>query len=528
MFSRNIPRVASIGLLSVLATVGAHPNPTAATAPIATSPSRGMASGKGNRHFDYLVIGAGSGGMASARRAASYGAKVAVVERSALGGTCVNVGCVPKKVMFNAGTLFEQIHEAHHHGITGVDGVRFDWAALKNSRDAYIRRLNGIYGSNLDKSEVTVVTGDASFVGDRTVAIDGDAGNTYTADHVLVAPGGYPVVPDIPGAREHCITSDGFFELERQPGKVAVVGAGYIAVELAGIFNALQSDTTLFVRGDRALRKFDSMIATRLDGLMRKAGIKVTPGSTPKAVERDAETGKLTLELENGERHEGFDEIVMAIGRAPSSASLNLAETGVHDIGRRGHISVDEYQNTAAEGVYALGDVCGKAELTPVAIAAGRRLADRLFGGMPTAKLDYEGIPTVVFSHPTIGTIGLTEEEAVAKHGADEVKVYTTNFVNLYYGPWYGGQAGDKPMTSAKLVCLGADERVVGLHIIGMASDEILQGFGVAMKMGATKADFDNCVAIHPTAAEELVTMAPWGLAPGNPAHPLATPTSKL
>mmetsp|Transcript_74022 Transcript_74022/g.149142 ORF Transcript_74022/g.149142 Transcript_74022/m.149142 type:complete len:515 (+) Transcript_74022:3-1547(+) len=461
-----------------------------------------------SEHYDYLVIGAGSGGMASARRAAQWGAKVAVVERGPLGGTCVNVGCVPKKVMFNAALVNEMMHAAKHYGFTGVtEGAKFDWKTIKEARDKYVLRLNGIYRNNLGNSDVKILTGVASFTGEGSEVSVGD--QTYSADHVMIAVGGSPRMPDIPGA-EHCISSDGFFELEDMPSKVAVVGAGYIAVELAGIFNALESDTSLFVRGDKAMRKFDSLVRDTLDSEMKKQGLKVVPNSTPTAVTKDKSTGKLTIELADGSKHGGFDQVLMAIGRNPMIEPLKLENTGV-TTNAANYIEVDEFQATKADGVYALGDVCGNVELTPTAIAAGRRLADRLFGDLPQSKADYDLVPTVVFSHPTIGTIGFTEEEAVAKFGADQIKTFTSTFVNLFYGPW-AMEPSDKPKTAMKLVCLGAEEKVVGLHTIGMGSDEMLQGFGVAMKMGCTKADLDACIAIHPTASEELVTMAPWGL----------------
>lgn len=459
-------------------------------------------------HYDYLVIGGGSGGIASARRAAQWGAKVAVVERGALGGTCVNVGCVPKKVMFNAATVNEMMHAAKNYGFSGVlEGAKFDWKTIKDARDKYIARLNGIYSNNLGNNGVEVISGLASFDGPNTLKV---GEKVYSADHITIAVGGRTTMPDIPGI-EHCIDSDGFFLLEEKPAKVAVIGAGYIAVELAGIFNALDSETSLFVRGDKALRRFDSILADTLDTEMKKQGMQVVPKSTPKAVTKELD-GTLTLELENGDKHSGFNSIVMAIGRQPLVDCLDLNKAGVAQQSKSKYIEVDDFQNTNVKGVYALGDVCGNIELTPMAIAAGRRLSDRLFGGIEDAKADYDLVPTVVFSHPVIGTIGLTEEEARNKYGEEQIKVYTSTFVNLFYGPWTSIEPADKPKTAYKLVCLGQEEKVIGLHCIGMASDEVLQGFGVAMKMGCTKADLDSCIAIHPTASEELVTMAPWGL----------------
>jgi len=504
--------VTAMALLSAACPAGAFASALRSATRLRAGGARAMATAismDSDTHFDYLVIGGGSGGIASARRAAMYGAKVGVVERQALGGTCVNVGCVPKKVMFNAAMVNEMISAAKEYGFDNCDnGPKFNWATIKDMRDFYVKRLNGIYSRNLENSGVTLIEGLASFDGSNSVKV-GDT--TYTADHINIAVGGKTVMPAIPGI-EHCIDSDGFFLLEEQPKKVAVIGAGYIAVELAGIFQELGSATSLFVRGDKALRRFDPILSENLDTAMKKAGMAVVPGSTPKAVTK-ADDGTLSLELENGDVHSGFDSIMMAVGREPLIAPLALDVAGI-DTKPSGQIIVNEYQETSVKGVYALGDVCGDVELTPMAIAAGRRLADRLFSGDEKhahAKADYTNVPTVVFSHPVIGTMGLTEQEAREKWPEDEIFVYTSTFVNLFYGPWKM-EPSEKPKTAYKLICHGADEQVVGMHLIGMGSDEVLQGFGVAMKMGATKADFDACVAIHPTAGEEFVTLAPWGL----------------
>jgi len=458
-----------------------------------------------NKIYDFAVIGGGSGGIACAKRAAGYGANVVIIEGSRWGGTCVNVGCVPKKVMFNASHVMEAIHDAKHFGIN-VEGVSVDWTTLKRSRDRYIQRLNGIYDSGLEKLNITRMKGMASFVGDKTLIV-GD--ETIRAEKILVAVGGTPNKLPLPGA-EYVIDSDGFFELETQPRKVAVLGAGYIAVELAGVFNGLGTDTTLFCRGDKVLRSFDPMLSDALVRTMSKNGPKLVPHSTA-AEFRKEEDGTLTIMFTNGTSEGGFDCILTATGRSPLTPFLNLPAVNVAT-SETGYITVDDYQNTTNPSIFALGDVTGRVELTPMAIAAGRRLADRLFGNIPDAKADYDNVPTVVFSHPTIGTCGLSEPDARAKYGHEQIKIYTSDFVNLFYGPFFGGEAGDKPVSKYKIICVGKEERVVGLHLFGLGSDEVLQGFGVAMKMGATKADFDRCVAIHPTAAEELVTFAPWGL----------------
>ncbi|KAJ2141194.1 Glutathione reductase [Coemansia sp. RSA 678] len=458
-----------------------------------------------SRLFDFIVIGGGSGGMACARRAASYGAKVAVIEGSGrLGGTCVNVGCVPKKVMFNGASIVEAIEDAKHYGIT-VDKHSFDWGFLKHARDEYVKRLNGIYERNLTKENVEYIDGTASFVSSTEIKVNDDV---FKASHILIATGGHPVIPKIEGS-EHGIDSDRFFDLETQPKKVAVVGSGYIGIELAGIFHALGSDVTVFTRTEHILRHHDSIIGDTMLAEMKRQGIKFEHNSSAQALKRTHGT-ELPLELSwevagaDKPASAAYDCVLWAIGRTPNTRALNLASVPGVVLNKTGHIVADEYQNTGVKGVYSLGDVFGKSELTPVAIAAGRRLADRLFGGERFAgsKLDYANIPTVIFGHPPAGTIGLTEEQAKKQYGAETIKVYQTRFTNMY-----NALTPFKPPTAMKLIVTGADEKVVGLHIIGRGCDEMLQGFGVAIKMGATKRDFDNCVAIHPTSSEELVTM---------------------
>ncbi|KDO22925.1 glutathione-disulfide reductase [Saprolegnia parasitica CBS 223.65] len=451
------------------------------------------------RMYDLVVMGGGSGGIASARRAATYGKKVLVVERGRLGGTCVNVGCVPKKVMYAAADLAHSMrHDAPAYGFPAVPNTTVDWATLKQRRDAYVTRLNGIYARNLQGSGVDFAHGLCSF------GSDGRRG-----DERLVAVGGQPVMPDIPGI-EHCISSDGFFELDERPARVAVVGAGYIAVELAGVLRGLGSDTTIFCRQQGVLRSFDDMLQSVLHDAFKRDGITLQPHSTVARVDKvDPATGTLSLTTTAGDYHTGFDCVLVATGRTPMTKHLGLEHRGI-ELSPNGFIPVDAYQATSAPGVFALGDVVNTAALTPVAIAAGRRLADRLFGGLPDAKADYTSIPSVVFSHPPIGTIGLTEQEARKVYREDEIKVYSSKFVNMHYSLYE--HAHEKPTTAMKLICVGPTEKIVGLHVIGRGADEMLQGFGVAIKMGACKKDLDACIAIHPTAAEELVTLAPWGL----------------
>ena len=444
-------------------------------------------------NLDLLVIGGGSGGLAHAQRAAEYGAKVAAVESGPLGGTCVNVGCVPKKVMWYAAQHAHQMHHAAEYGFD-VRVAGHDWSGLKQRRDAYIKRLNGIYNNNLDKRGVTYIAGTARFVDAQSVDVDG---RVYEADRIVVATGGRPIVPNITGA-ELGITSDGFFELEQRPERVLIAGSGYIAVELGGVFNALGSDTQIVVRKDRVLRSFERMLSDELMGAMRQDGINLETGVTPKEVHK-VDDG-LLLHAEDGRTFGPVDTIVWAVGRSPNTDDLQVQNAGLQ-LSVGGFIPVDDYQQTNVENIFALGDVTGRDALTPVAIAAGRRLADRLYGGMEGRHLEYRLIPTVIFSHPTIGTVGLTEEQARAEYG-DDMKVYTSAFTGMYYA-----LGEDKKRSAMKLITAGADERIVGCHVIGDGADEMLQGFAVAIRMGATKADFDDTVAIHPTSSEELVTL---------------------
>lgn len=443
--------------------------------------------------FDLLVIGGGSGGLAHAQRAAEYGAKAAVVEYGPLGGTCVNVGCVPKKVMWYAAHHAHQFHHAPDYGFD-MDVNGHDWGALKSRRDAYIKRLNGIYAGNLDKRGVTHIEGGARFIDANTVEV---AGREYQAERIVIATGGRPIVPDIPGA-ELGITSDGFFELEERPQRVLLAGSGYVSVELAGVFNALGSETHVIVRKEGVLRGFDKMLSAELMEAMQKSGIALDTSVIPESVRQTADG--IVLHAKDGRSFGPVDTLLWAVGRAPNTDTLDAAEAGVQ-MDDRGFIPTDEYQRTNVENIFALGDVTGREALTPVAIAAGRRLADRLYGGMDGRHLDYRLIPTVIFSHPTIGTVGMTEDEARAEYG-DDVKVYTSGFTGMYYA-----LGEDKQRSSMKLITTGEEERVIGCHAIGEGADEMMQGFAVALRMGATKADFDDTVAIHPTSAEELVTM---------------------
>ncbi|MGB3724629.1 MAG: glutathione-disulfide reductase [Glaciecola sp.] len=449
---------------------------------------------KADTHFDYICIGGGSGGIASANRASRYGKKAAIIEAKDIGGTCVNVGCVPKKAMWYGAQVAEAIHKyAPDYGFD-VTVNSFSWETLIASREAYIDRIHQSYDRVLGNNGVTLIKGFARFVSNNSVEVDGVV---YTADHITIATGGRPIKPPVPGA-ELGLDSDGFFALKQQPKKVVVVGAGYIAVELAGVLHSLGSETHLLVRREKPLRGFDDMLSDTLTEIMQEDGINLHAHTEVEKIEKQND-GSLLVQL-NGERSLEADVLIWAIGREPANDKINIENTDV-TLDKRGYIEVDKFQNTRAQNIYAVGDNIGKIDLTPVAVKAGRLLSERLFNGQDNAHMDYDLIPTVVFSHPTIGTIGLTEEEAKAEYG-DDITVYNSSFAAMYTAVTQHRQA-----TKMKLICAGKEQKVVGLHGIGYAMDEILQGFGVAMKMGATKADFDACVAIHPTSAEEFVTL---------------------
>lgn len=447
------------------------------------------------KEYDYIVIGGGSGGIASANRAAMHGAKVILFEGKEVGGTCVNVGCVPKKVMWYGAQVAETLHR--YAGEYGFDVTlnKFDFATLKANRQAYIDRIHGSYERGFDSNGVERVYEYAKFVDSHTVEV---AGERYTAPHILIATGGHALYPNIPGS-EYGITSDGFFELDEVPKRTAVIGGGYIAVEVAGILNALGSDTHLFVRKDRPLRTFDKDIIDVLVDEMAKSGPTLHTHANATEVVKNADDS-LTISFDNRETVT-VDCLIWAIGRAANTSGFGLEKTGV-ELTERGNIYSDAFENTSVPGIYALGDVTGKLDLTPVAVKAGRQLSERLFNNKADAKLDYTDVATVVFSHPVIGSVGLTEEKAIAKYGSENIKVYKSSFT-----PMYTALGDNRQPSTMKLVTLGENEKIIGLHGIGYGVDEMIQGFSVAIKMGATKTDFDNTVAIHPTGSEEFVTM---------------------
>lgn len=446
------------------------------------------------REYDIIAIGGGSGGIATMNRAGEHGAKAAVIEEKKLGGTCVNVGCVPKKIMWYGAQIAESFHHyGPDYGFTSSD-VQFDFAKLRQNREAYIDRARSSYDGSFKRNGVDLIEGRAHFVDSHTVSVNGEL---IRAKHIVIATGARPSIPTIPGA-ELGGSSDDVFAWEQLPESVAILGAGYIAVELAGVLHALGVKTDLFVRRDRPLRTFDSYIVEGLVNEMEKTGLPLHTHKVPVKLE-ETEQG-ITIHFEDGSSHTA-SQVIWATGRRPNVDGLELEKAGV-TLNERGFIQVDEYQNTVVDGIYALGDVTGEKELTPVAIKAGRTLSERLFNGKTSAKMDYTTIPTVVFSHPAIGTVGLTEDQAIKEYGKDNIKVYKSSFASMY-----SAVTNHRQESRFKLITTGADEKVVGLHGLGYGVDEMIQGFAVAIKMGATKADFDATVAIHPTASEEFVTM---------------------
>jgi len=439
---------------------------------------------------DFFVIGAGSGGVRAARMAAGFGARVAVAEDRYFGGTCVNVGCIPKKLFVYASRISDDLAVAPGYGWT-IPGGRFDWATLVRNKDAEIARLNGVYRRLLDGAGCEILEHRATLVDPHTVEV---AGRRIHAEHILVATGGWPSVPEFPG-REHVLTSNEIFHLEYLPRRMVVVGGGYIAVEFAGILHGLGCEVTQLYRGELFLRGFDREIRTFLAGQMRHKGIDLRFDADVARIEKTG--GALALTLKDGTTLT-CDAVLYATGRHPNSANLGLDTCGVK-LDAAGAIVVDDAYRTNVPSIHAVGDVTNRVNLTPVALTEGMALARRLFGGQ-AYTVDYDYIPSAIFSQPPIGTVGLTEEEAQKRHGA--LDVYTSSFTPLRYT-----LAPVKEQTFMKLIVEKTGQRVVGLHMCGEEAGEIAQGFAVAMRAGATKQVFDTTIGIHPTAAEEFVTM---------------------
>ncbi|MFT2098756.1 glutathione-disulfide reductase [Marinomonas sp. 2405UD66-6] len=446
--------------------------------------------------YDLFVIGAGSGGVRASRVAASKGYKVAVAEGSALGGTCVNIGCVPKKLFVYASEYGHGFGEAAGFGWSN-EGTKFDWSVLRDNKTKEIERLNGIYGNMLGNAGVEVISGYASFVDSHTVVV---GGKTYTAERILIAVGAKPFIPEFPGS-DLVVSSNEMFYLESLPGKALVVGGGYIAVEFAGILNGLGVDTSLAYRGDQLLRGFDEDVRAFASEEYTKSGIDVRLNTDVERIElldADDPNGERLVHFKDGSS-ESFGLILYATGRVPNVAPLDLEKAGV-EFGKNGAVKVNNNFQTTAESVFALGDVTDKIQLTPVAIKEAMALIDYWFDGKEV-DFDYDNIPTAVFSQPAIGTVGLSEQEAEAR-GID-FRVYQTDFRAMKHT-----LSGATTRSLMKLLVNNADDKVIGAHMVGDYSGEIIQGLGIAIKAGATKADFDATVGVHPTSAEEFVTFS--------------------
>ncbi|MCG6948397.1 MAG: glutathione-disulfide reductase [Acidobacteria bacterium] len=440
--------------------------------------------------FDLFVIGAGSGGVRAARFSAGYGARVAVAETSRLGGTCVNLGCVPKKLMVYASAFSATAEDATGFGWT-VPTSDFDWATLIANKNREIERLNGIYRGLLEGSGVKIVEGRARLRDANTVEV-GD--ETFTAEKILIATGSRPFIPPIPGA-ELGITSAEVFQLEEQPQKIIIMGGGYIAVEFAGIFNGLGTEVMLVYRGPVFLRGFDDDIRTTLAEEMRKRGIDLRFNSTVDRIE--CRGNRYAVHFNTGEAEEA-DQLLCAIGRVPNTAGLGLEALGVH-LSERGAVVANEYMESSVSGIHAIGDCIDRIALTPVALAEGMAIAETLFNDNPTI-VDYTNVPSAVFSQPAVGTVGLTEAEA--REAGFDVEIYRSIF-----RPMVHTMSGRNEKTMMKLVVDRKTDTVLGVHMVGHEAGEIIQGMAVALKAGATKATFDRTIGIHPTAAEEFVTM---------------------
>lgn len=442
--------------------------------------------------FDLYVIGAGSGGVRAARFAAGFGAKVAVAESRYLGGTCVNVGCVPKKLLVYGAHFAEDFEQASGFGWS-LGEANFDWATLIANKDREINRLNGIYRNLLVNSGVTLHEAHAKIVGPHEVEVNGER---FTAKNILIATGGWPQIPEIPG-REHAIGSNEAFFLRELPKRVLVVGGGYIAVEFAGIFHGLGANTTLLYRGDLFLRGFDGSVRKHLQEELTKRGLDLQFNADIARIDKQAD-GSLKATLKDGRELEA-DCIFYATGRRPMLDNLGLENTDVQ-LTDKGFIKVDEQYQTSEPSILALGDVIGRVQLTPVALAEGMAVARRLFKPEQYRPVDYKMIPTAVFSLPNIGTVGLTEEEA--REAGHDVVIFESRF-----RPMKLTLTECQEKTLMKLVVDGKTDKVLGCHMVGPDAGEIVQGLAIALKAGATKRDFDDTIGVHPTAAEEFVTM---------------------
>lgn len=442
--------------------------------------------------YDMITIGAGSGGVRASRLAGGYGFRSAVVEQDRVGGTCVLRGCIPKKLMIYAAHYHEYFEDAKNYG-WDVSGVTHDMARLIDNKNTELDRLNGIYLNILKNNNVDLLQGRGTIVDAHTVEV---AGKQYTTENILIAVGGWPAMPDLPGI-EHAISSNEALEIKSLPKRMTVVGGGYIAVEFAGIYAGLGSEVTEIIRADKLLRGFDEDVRDFVGAEMTKKGVNILSGVTVNSIEKHGDSLILHVEGHSSPTIE-TDVLMYATGRAPNTKGLGLEGVGVK-LTRKGAIEVDEWNRTSVANIYAVGDVTDRIQLTPVAIQEGSAVAETLFNKNPIT-VDYGNVPTAVFSQPPIGTIGLTEAQAREKHGA--IDVYTSDFKPLVHT-----LSGRDERIFMKLIVDRASDLVVGCHMVGMDAAEIIQGIGIAFKAGATKADFDRTTGIHPSSAEEFVTM---------------------
>jgi glutathione reductase (NADPH) len=441
--------------------------------------------------FDLFTLGAGSGGVASSRRAGSYGARVAICEEDRVGGTCVLRGCVPKKLLVYGAHFRHDFEDAAGYGWS-VPEPSLDWKRLQAAKDQELDRLNGVYKRLLRDAGVQLIEGRGRVVDPHTVEV---AGQRYTAARILISTGSRPFLPELPGI-EHVITSDGALGLRELPRRLIIVGGGYIGVEFAGIFNALGAKVTMLIRGDTLLRGFDDDVRSFLTQELRKKGVDVRSEVFVRDIEKRAD-GTRSVLTKMGDTLEA-DVVLFATGRLPNTQGLGLEEVGVK-LGEAGAVVVDEDSRTSVESIYAVGDVTNRLNLTPVAIAEGRALAETLFHDNPM-RVDHEGVPSAVFSQPPVATVGLTERQARERHGA--VEVYASSFRPMKYT-----LSGREERSMMKVITERATGRVLGFHMVGMDAPEIVQGLAVALKCGVTKQQLDATVGIHPTAAEEFVTL---------------------